>query len=77
MTQTINLKELEKNAWTSTFQDGIVDIGLGLILVVTTITDDSCDSRSDSILYPLFNCILFKLGPDVYLCCLVYVILCT
>jgi len=37
MTQNINLKELEKKAWTSTFQDGIIDIGIGLILVVTTI----------------------------------------
>jgi len=37
MTQNINLKELEKKAWASTFEDGIMDIGIGLILVVTTI----------------------------------------
>ena len=52
MTQDINLKELEKKAWTSTFQDGIIDIGIGLILVVTTICQTFDDARF--YLYPLF-----------------------
>lgn len=33
MSQTISLKELERKAWRSTFQDGIWDIYLGLLLV--------------------------------------------
>lgn len=37
MTQNINLKALERKAWTSNFQDGIVDIGIGLIFVVSSI----------------------------------------
>ena len=52
MTQNINLKELEKKAWTSTFQDGIIDMGIGLILVVTTICQTFDDARF--YLYPLF-----------------------
>jgi hypothetical protein len=52
MTQEINLKELEKKAWTSTFEDGITDIGIGLILVVTTICQ--IFNESSPYLYPLF-----------------------
>ena len=52
MTETINLKKLERKAWTSTFEDGIIDIGLGLILVVTTICQTFDDARF--YLYPLF-----------------------
>jgi len=37
MTQEINLKEIEKKAWTSTFEVGITDIGIGLILLVSAI----------------------------------------
>lgn len=48
MTQNSNLKELEKKAWTSTFQDGIMDIGIGLILVVTTI----CQTFDAARFYP-------------------------
>ena len=33
MTEQINLKEIEKKAWTSYFQDGLWDILLGLILL--------------------------------------------
>ena len=52
MTQNINLKELEKKAWTSTFEDGITDIGIGLILVLTTICQTFDDARF--YLYALF-----------------------
>jgi len=52
MTDTINLKKLERKAWTSTFEDGIIDIGLGLILVVSTICQTFDDARF--YLYPLF-----------------------
>lgn len=52
MTQTIDLKELEKKVWTSTFEDGIHDIGIGLILVVTTICQ--IFNESSPYLYPLF-----------------------
>jgi len=34
MEQKINLKELERKAFISYHQDGLVDIGLGIILLV-------------------------------------------
>lgn len=37
MTEAIDLKGLEKKVWTSTFEDGITDIGIGLVLLVSTI----------------------------------------
>ncbi len=43
MNQKINLKELEKKAWTSYFQDGLWDIFFGIMLltmVIRTITDN-------------------------------------
>jgi len=52
MTEAINLNKLERKAWTSTFEDGINDIGLGLILVVTTICQTFDEARF--YLYPLF-----------------------
>ncbi|MFC1694489.1 hypothetical protein ACFL1R_13420 [Candidatus Latescibacterota bacterium] len=33
MTSDINLKELEKKAWMSTYEDGFVDIIIGMLLV--------------------------------------------
>ncbi len=39
MSQTINLKELERKAWTSNFQDGLWDIYLGLLLLAMAIGD--------------------------------------
>ena len=52
MTQNINLKEIEKKVWTSTFEDGITDIGIGLVLLVSTICQMFNDERF--YLYPLF-----------------------
>lgn len=52
MTQAIDLKELEKKAWTSTFEDGITDIGLGLLLLAATICQ--IFNESSPYLYPLF-----------------------
>ena len=52
MTQAIDLKELEKKVWTSTFEDGITDIGIGLVLLVSTICQMFNDERF--YLYPLF-----------------------
>nr|QNO46757.1 hypothetical protein DEIDBPHB_00006 [Methanosarcinales archaeon ANME-2c ERB4] len=52
MAQKINLKELEKKAWASTFEDGITDIGAGLILLVSTICQ--IFNESSPYLYPLF-----------------------
>ena len=52
MTQNLNLKELEKKVWTSTFEDGITDIGIGLVLLVSTICQMFNDERF--YLYPLF-----------------------
>ena len=52
MTQETDLKELEKKAWTSTFEDGVTDIGLGLVLIVITICQMFDESRLH--LYPLF-----------------------
>jgi len=37
MSQNINLKELERKAWTSYFQDGLWDIYLGLLLLAMAI----------------------------------------
>lgn len=37
MVQNINLKELEKNTWTSFYQNGLIDIQMGLIFVVGSI----------------------------------------
>ena len=52
MTQKINLKEIEKKVWTSTFEDGITDIGIGLVLLVLTFCQMFDDARF--YLYPLF-----------------------
>jgi len=52
MTQETNLLELEKKTWTSAFEDGVTDIGLGLVLLVTTICQMFDESRL--YLYPLF-----------------------
>lgn len=52
MTETINLKELEKKAWASSFESGIPDIGIGLIMVVATICQ--IFNESSPYLYPLF-----------------------
>jgi hypothetical protein len=38
MSQNINLKELERKAWRSVFQDGLWDIYLGLLLLAMAIT---------------------------------------
>jgi hypothetical protein len=38
VSQTINLKELERKAWTSYFQDGLWDIYLGLLLLAMAIS---------------------------------------
>ena len=38
MSQIINLKELERKAWTSYFQDGLWDIYLGLLLLAMAIS---------------------------------------
>jgi len=37
MSQTISLKELERKAWTSYFQDGLWDIFLGLLLLAMAV----------------------------------------
>ena len=37
MSQNINLKELERKAWTSYFQDGLWDIYLGLLLLAMAV----------------------------------------
>jgi hypothetical protein len=37
MSQTINLKELERKAWRSVFQDGLWDIYLGLLLLAMAV----------------------------------------
>lgn len=52
MTQAIDLKEFEKKVWTSPFGDGIADIGIGLVLLVSTICQMFDDARF--YLYPLF-----------------------
>jgi hypothetical protein len=38
VSQTINLKELERKAWTSYFQDGLWDIYLGLLLLAMAVS---------------------------------------
>jgi hypothetical protein len=52
MTQAIDLKELEKKVLTSAFEDGIADIGIGLVFLVSTICQMFDDARF--YLYPLF-----------------------
>ncbi len=39
MSQTIDLKKLERKAWTSYFQDGLWDIYLGLLLPAMAVSD--------------------------------------
>ena len=59
MTQEINLKKLEKKAWTSTFEDGLIDIVLGLVLLMISI----CQMLDDtSYLYPLFGLLALFVG---------------
>jgi len=50
MVQNINLKELEKNTWTLFFQNGLIDIQIGLIFVVASI----CMIFSDIRYYLMF-----------------------
>ena len=38
MTQEINLKELERKAYLSTFQDGLLDVAVGSMLLVTALS---------------------------------------
>jgi hypothetical protein len=38
MSQNVNLKELERKAWTSYFQDGLWDIYLGLLLLAMAVS---------------------------------------
>jgi hypothetical protein len=44
MSQAVNLKELERKAWTSYFQDGLWDIFLGLLLVSSAVSTWLSDS---------------------------------
>ena len=44
MSQNISLKALERNAWTSYFQDGLWDIFLGLLLVSSAVNTWLSDS---------------------------------
>jgi hypothetical protein len=56
MPENIDLKDLEKQTWISNFQDGIVDISLGLVLLVSTICQLFNDFR-----YYLY--LLFAIPP--------------
>ena len=38
MTENIDMKELEKKAWTSYFQDGLFDIVIGMIMLVAVLS---------------------------------------
>jgi hypothetical protein len=53
MRPEFNLKKLEKKAWTSTFESGLPDIGIGLILVVTTICQ--IFNKNSPYLYSLYQ----------------------
>jgi hypothetical protein len=37
MQTSLNLKDLEKNSWTSVYQSGLVDITIGLIFIVSSV----------------------------------------
>ena len=38
MTQNIDMKDLEKKAWTSYFQDGLLDIAMGMIMLAAVLS---------------------------------------
>jgi hypothetical protein len=38
VTQNIDMKELEKKAWTSYFQDGLLDIAIGMIMLAAVLS---------------------------------------
>ena len=62
MVQNINLKELEKNTWTSFFQNGLIDIQIGLIFVVASICMICSDIRYYLMFLYLVPGILFILA---------------
>lgn len=51
MSTTINLKEIEQRAWKSTFQDGLWDIYLGLLLLGMAISGVLSDIGTPKIFY--------------------------
>ena len=67
MTAQINLKELEKKAYTSTFQDGLLDIQFGILMLANAISAyvrynfDPIWSTLTYLVISLFGVLLFLL----------------
>jgi hypothetical protein len=62
MTNTLDLKNIEKKAFRSVHQDGLLDIGIGGIVLCMSIWSFSTDSEE----FPLFRFGLFLAGMVVF-----------
>lgn len=68
MEQNIDLKELERKAWTSYFEDGFLDIIIGLILLVSILSSTLSEMGvSDLIRITIYL-------PLMFLCPVIYVL---
>lgn len=65
MAQEINLKQIERKAWTSFFQDGLLDILMGLLLLLMAVPD---------LLSDVFPSKLWQYGTNAALAGLAFVI---
>ena len=68
MDQKINLKELERKAFISYHQDGLVDIGLGLIMLVSVLSSTLHEmGTSDSIRQVIYIPLMLLCPLIIYL----------
>jgi len=65
MTQEIDLKQIERKAWTSFFQDGLLDILMGLLLLLMVVPD---------LLSDVFPSKLWQYGTNAALAGLAFVV---
>jgi hypothetical protein len=68
MSQNIDLKAIEKKVFTSFHQDGLIDLFLGFIMLVS-ILSSTLDARgvSDSVRIVIYAPLMVVLGPVIYM----------
>ncbi len=68
MSQNFDLKKIERNVYTSFHQDGLIDLFLGFIMLVS-ILSSALDTRgvSDSVRIAIYVPLMVVLGPVLYM----------
>ena len=66
MSRELNLKEIERKAWRSTYQDGLLDITLGVILLSMGLSAWLDRAAPKSLLSDLSYGLLLAVGVLVY-----------